>query len=385
MTNEDSPWPRDHRLFGYGKKRILAIEGAGTRSVIAIAFLERIEKLLAQFGGDVRLAERFDFVGGTSMSALVACSTALGYRADELKEIFNAIATPIFKRTIFDRLTGFRRARRKALDEELDALLGDRSLGSRDLMTGLCIVAKRLDTGRPWIVTNNPRAPYWEDPPDHGYIGSKNYRLCDLIRASIVSPETFDPEVLPLGMSLGPSDNIAGLFVDGGWSLNRNPSYIMLLISLLETYGLGWQTGPEHLSIISLGAGRVQNRLSAQEAMASNERTRSMNALRSLIEEGQISLLSQMQLLGDCPAPWQTHMELPVSSREGAFGRSLFRFVHYDVKINSVWLRENLGLSLTERDVARLQSSDDSDVLADLYQLGRLAATQQVKSEHLIV
>ena len=99
------------------------------------------------------------------MSALVACSTALGYRADELKGIFNAIATPIFKRTIFDRLTGFRRARRKAFDDELDALLGDRSLGSRDLMTGLCIVAKRLDTTLPWIVTNNPRAPVGKTLP----------------------------------------------------------------------------------------------------------------------------------------------------------------------------------------------------------------------------
>ena len=50
----------------------------------------------------------------------------------------------------------------RGLRHEIEAVVGDRVLQSTDLITGFCIITKRMDTGSPWIISNNPRAPYWE-------------------------------------------------------------------------------------------------------------------------------------------------------------------------------------------------------------------------------
>jgi hypothetical protein len=39
---------RDRHLFGPGPKRLLALDGGGVRGVITVAFLERIEAVLAE-------------------------------------------------------------------------------------------------------------------------------------------------------------------------------------------------------------------------------------------------------------------------------------------------------------------------------------------------
>ena len=57
----------------YTGKTILALDGGGVRGIIAIAFLERIEALFTEHAGaPVRLADRFDLVGGTSTGAIIA-------------------------------------------------------------------------------------------------------------------------------------------------------------------------------------------------------------------------------------------------------------------------------------------------------------------------
>ena len=75
-------------------------------------------------------------------------------------------------------------------------IVGDLDLHSEKLITGLCVVTKRIDTGSPWILANNPRAPYWEDGKD--WDGNKRYKLGTLVRASTAAPHFFDPEILPI-------------------------------------------------------------------------------------------------------------------------------------------------------------------------------------------
>src|SRR5262249_41971977 len=85
----------------------------------------------------------------------------------------------------------------RGLRREIEKVIGDLELQSDALVTGLCVVTKRIDTGSPWIVANTPSAPYWHDGPDYG--GNKYYRLANLVRASTAAPRYFDPELLPMG------------------------------------------------------------------------------------------------------------------------------------------------------------------------------------------
>jgi surfactin synthase thioesterase subunit len=77
------------RFTAPGPKRILALDGGGTRGIISLAFLERMEKMLAErFESHPRFAEKqfvlsdyFDLIGGTSVGALVAAQLARGMSA----------------------------------------------------------------------------------------------------------------------------------------------------------------------------------------------------------------------------------------------------------------------------------------------------------------
>jgi hypothetical protein len=56
---------RDRHLFGPGSKRILSLDGGGVRGVISVAFLERIETILAGNGApETKLSDYFDLMGG---------------------------------------------------------------------------------------------------------------------------------------------------------------------------------------------------------------------------------------------------------------------------------------------------------------------------------
>jgi hypothetical protein len=110
------------------------------------------------------------------------------------------------------------------LRREIEDVIGDCRLGSADLITGLCVVSKRMDTGSPWILSNNPRAPYWNTVASDaavgqkGYTGNQHYKLANLVRASTAAPFYFDPEWLPIIDGEAP-----GLFVDGGVTPHNNP------------------------------------------------------------------------------------------------------------------------------------------------------------------
>src|SRR6185437_14553150 len=82
----------------------------------------------------------------------------------------------------------------RMLRRRIEEVVRDRDLATPDLLTGFCIFTKRMDTGSPCVLANNPRAPYWEDGKDH--LGNKSYRLANLVRASTAAPRYFEPEIL---------------------------------------------------------------------------------------------------------------------------------------------------------------------------------------------
>jgi len=447
---------RDGHLFGPGPKRMLALDGGGVRGAITVAFLERIEQLLkeeegrkkltASDGGkgtagsqadeeNFRLGNWFDLVGGTSTGAVIAGAIALGHTTAEIKDFYLRLAPRVFVRP-FWRIPGLQaKFDASALRAEIDTIVKDRRLESPDIITGLCVVTKRLDTGSPWILANNPKAPYWNsvaaDPANkkNGHTGNRHYRLSNLVRASTAAPHFFDPEVLaiiederqePLAdinaklagypwlsllMSKFRALKVArsaerekddkdvakltqadthGLFVDGGVTPYNNPTMALLMMTQLAGFGIKWPLGPDKLTIISIGTGSHRTKLSFKELGWFGPLKVTVRALMSLMGDTETLALAQMQWLGQCPQPWQINSEIKDLATDGPPGEKWFRFLRYDVRLEVPWLKENLGLDLSEGEVERFRRMDDPGIIKCIYGIARLAAEKQVKLEHLI-
>ena len=298
--------PRDRHLFGPGPKRILSIDGGGVRGIIALAFLERFEALLAeQAGRPVRLCDHFDLIGGTSTGAIVATALALGYSATQVRDFYFQLAPKVFRKPRF-RLHGWQaKFDAEALRRELVAIIGDRTLDSADLQTGLAIMLKRLDAGSSWILTNNPRGKFWETPPDSSYIGNRTYPLVNVVRASAAAPHYFDPQEIQIVEGEPPA-----LFVDGGLTPHNDPSLALLLLSIQPCYGVGWPTGADQLTVVSIGTGSFRPRVGLKNLRRGGSVAIALRALMQQIAENQKQTLSLMSWLGKGGAPWAINSEI---------------------------------------------------------------------------
>jgi uncharacterized protein len=411
---------RDHHLFGPGPKRILALDGGGIRGAITVAFLERIEELLdRQAGHEVRLADYFDLIGGTSIGSFIATALALGHRVEYIKTFYEQRAHLAFKKTPrwhlpllspkFDA-TGLR--------AEIERVVKDCTLGDeKQLKTGLCIVTKRLDTGSPWVITNSPKAPYWETPkPDPltgkpEYIGNRHFRLSNVVRASTAAPHYYDPEMLPivgeplsrtvaapfdqplwvraghwalerLGLQTPPSDlDGYGMFIDGGVTPYNNPSLALLLVATLGAFGLRWSTGPDQLALVSIGTGMVHPRVSYDSLRFLGRVKLAFHALLSVMSDIQTLTLAQMQWLGETAAPWTINSEFKKLEGDRPGGGKLFRFFRFDIRLEQKWLAEKLGTHLSAKAVDELRKIDNPKSVGPLYELAKLAAKHQIREE----
>ena len=406
---------RDYQLFGPGPKRVLALDGGGVRGAITVAFLERMETILsAQLGKETRLGNYFHLVGGTSTGAIIAGAIALGFRAAQVKELYTHLAPLAFKRQRWAVPILQAKFDVRGLRGEIEKIVGDLELQSDKLFTGLCVVSKRIDTGSPWILANNPAAPFWEDGPD--YDGNKYYKLANLVRASTAAPNFFDPELLPinskkaqlpqtvaspmdkplwvrfgqeilerLGLRQKPVPNTAdyGLFIDGGVTPHNNPSFALLQMTSLKPFQLCWAPGPKNLSVTSIGTGTFRPRLKYQDLGFTRFPQLAYHALMSLMTDTEMLILAQMQWLGECPMPWVINSEIGTLAGDGPPGGKLFRFLRYDVRLETEWLHEKLGLTIAQKDIERFRCMDDPSIVSSIYDIAKLAAEQQVKPEHL--
>jgi hypothetical protein len=367
---------RDRHLFGPGPKRILSLDGGGVRGVISVAFLERIETILSAQGGQhPQLSDQFDLIGGTSTGAIIATGLALGKTTGEMKDIYHRLAPLAFRASHFRipflqpkfDVTGLRR--------EISAIVGEQTLDSTELRTGLGIVAKRADTASLWIVANNPRAPYWDNAREGNFIGNKHYKLVNLLRASTAAPTYFEPESIPI------LENVQGLFIDGGVSPHNNPVLALFMMARLRPYGLCWDTGPDKLTIVSIGTGGYRNRLAAASLGGMKNVTIALHALRTIIDDSSGLVLALMQWLGQSPTPWLVNSEIRDLAEQFPAG-PLFRFLRYDVRLETAWLAEHLDLKLSDKDLARVREMDNADSIPLAYQIGCAAAERQVRAEH---
>lgn len=92
--------------------------------------------------GGRQLANVFQLVGGTSTRAVIAESLVLGYSGSDIRDFYLRLAPRVFRRSRW-RLFGVQsRFASAPLMREIEAIVGERALGSDDLLTQLAIVMK---------------------------------------------------------------------------------------------------------------------------------------------------------------------------------------------------------------------------------------------------
>jgi Patatin-like phospholipase len=379
-------------LFAPGPKRVLALDGGGVKGVVTIAFLERMEALLKERSGrgdDFRLSDYFDLVGGTSVGSLLATLIALGYSVAEIKALFWEWAPQIFRRPWFGIPTLSPRFSSYGLKIRANKLLKDRTLESPDLKTGFAIITKRIDTGSPWVLTNNPRSKYWNDPPDNSFLGNKHFRIADLVRASTAAPYYFAPKRIRIVPRARRPRVPPGLFVDGGVSPFNNPALMLLMLAGINGYGFQWDLGAGNLLMASVGTGSYRMRLNPKFLMRRIPGYFAAKAIHAMVGDSDVLSLTLMQWLSAPKRPWEINSE--IGTMEGELlgpadqkgdPKPLLAFVRYDARLEMPWLSDILGERLkhllNDGFVEGLKQLDRPDMMDHMYQVGALAADHQV-------
>lgn len=379
------------KLLAPGKKRMLSLDGGGVRGMLTIGFLERLEEMLRQQHANPKLvlADYFDIIGGTSVGAILATQLALGEDVASVRKLFSEWCPDIFRRPPVWRQPHGRipvlgelwvpRFDARHLEKKLQARLGDLRLGSPELKTGLCIVTKRIDTGSPWVLTNNPRSKFWVSDEER-VVANKDYRLVDVVRASAAAPHFFKPHSIQI--SLDPKER-PGLFVDGAVSPFNNPALQMLMLAGIGGYGLDWDLGEDNLFIVSVGTGSYRLR-SAGEGISARQ---AVTALSGVIGDGEALTLTLLQWMSASANAWQINSEIGDLSgnylgQKQGLAKPLLRFRRYDAPLEAAWLADKLQRSFTGPELESLRDFTNPRNVARLHEIGSAAAAGQIQMDH---
>jgi hypothetical protein len=374
----------EQHLFGPGPKRILALDGGGIRGILSLQILRRIETLLKKRSGRgdaFRLCDYFDLIGGTSTGAIIAAGLAVGFSVDELEDMYKALGNDIFEDDYL-RWGVFRpKFSAKPLRAALEAKFGDIRLGDPAIRTGLAVMLKRLDTGSPWVLHNNPKGRYFQKRPGGRGVPNRDYLLRDLVRASTAAPHYFEPEIITVAED-DAGQAVQGAFVDGGVSPHNNPSLQLLLLATLKGYGLRWPTGADKLLLVSVGTGRWETREDPEALGKAMDIKLAMQSLASLMDDALALNELLLQWLSRSPTA------RPIDGEVGDLGSDVLgsaepwlSYQRYNALLSAGWLKQHVGLTLKPKDLERLHAMDEPKNMDLLARIGK-AAAKQVDKRH---
>ncbi|WP_087874704.1 patatin-like phospholipase family protein [Arthrobacter globiformis] len=370
---------RDDHFRSDGRpKRILALDGGGLRGVLSLGILGRIEELLRErhgCGEGFRLCHYFDLIAGTSTGAIIAAALAQGRSVQEVSDRYFSLGQRVFQRSLFRQELLRARYDERVLVSELKDLFGvDTTLGGPQLLTGLLVVIKRLDSGSPWPVSNNPRGRYFVAGTS-GRMGNGDYPLWQVVRASTAAPSYFEPESITIsgGPHLSP---VTGSFVDGGVSPFNNPALQALMYATLGGYRVGWETGGEKLLLVSVGTGVADPAVGRAKLAASH----ALRALKSVLQDCAVLQETMLQWMSQSPTARVIDRELGTLTGDLLNGAPLMRYLRYNVDLRPDSVRAlDESLAGTEA-VASLSAMDAPENMEALHRLGRLAAARDVRA-----
>lgn len=267
------------------ERRILSLDGGGSRGLFSLQILRKIDESLPvnpETGQKHTLNSYFDLMAGTSTGAILATLLRWGYSVGQIEEFYLEKLPRIFAGRF--RIPGLNDVfHPDGLKKELQNIFGvppgftkegeervywkpgdphhESTMGSSRLQGHLMVVTLRADTLSPWIQTNHPKAPY-NDPARHDC--NLQIPLWQLIRASTAAPYYFPPQRVWFPNRDGLPREGAGkkqvwgryfYFVDGGISGYNNPAHLAYRMATLPEYHFDWESGIGKLRVISIGTG----------------------------------------------------------------------------------------------------------------------------------
>ncbi len=371
---------RDEHLENNGApKRILTLDGGGLRGIYSIGILQEMENLLRERhggGDDFRLAHYFDLIAGTSTGAIIAAALALGWKVEDLRKKYMELGHAVFRKSLLRR--GYVRARydHRRLTEELKAVYGeDTTLGDAALQTGLLIVTKRLDTGSPWPISNNPKGRYFKSRKG-GVLGNGSYLLWQVVRASTAAPTFFCPEPVVIGDGRS-GERIVGSFVDGGVSPFNNPALQAFMYATLAGYRLEWPAGKDRILLVSVGTGTRDPSVKPNRLAGLLGR----DSLISLMDDAASLQEVMLQWLSDSPTARHIDRELGALQGDLLGGAPMLHYLRYNVNLTRESVRQ-LKPEVPDERISSLNEMDAPGNMEVLYELGVETARRDLRASH---
>lgn len=369
----------DQHLFEDGPKRMLALDGGGIRGALTLGYLARIESILRErSGGDpeFRLCDYFDLIGGTSTGSIIATGLALGFSVDKIAGIYRELGRQIFEEGFLRFGVIGSKFPTEPLAAALTTHFGDTTLGSDKLKTGLMVITKRLDTGSPWLLHNNPRGKFHGGEPGGGANGELLLRT--IVRASTAAPHYFEPELIKV------SPEMFGAFVDGGISPYNNPAMQLLMLATCSGYRINWPFGENRLLLVSLGTGFRGNTIPPEAVMRMPAVRLAAQSILSIMQDANWLSQAVLQWMSGSPTAWDIDSEIDdLGDDLLGGGPAMLSYLRYDVALDPQWLQQTLRITLSDQECERLYAMDNAENLEQLARLGAAAARIQVDPAHL--
>lgn len=378
----------DHLKADGMPKRILSLDGGGLRGMMTVQVLRKIESLLRQRFSDEKmlLCDYFDLIAGTSTGAIIAAGLSLGMTVDEIDKHYRNLGEKVFKRSFWRRGVTREMYDAKAVARALSEVFGKAMLKDVEFHTGLLVVAKRLDTGSTWVMTNNPNAKYFTPNPDRPQtIPNGEYPLWQVVRASTAAPTYFEGEEIRIHSNASSNrKDTVGLFIDGGCSPHNNPSLQALMAATMDGYKFGWAAGPDKLLLVSVGTGKADAMVEVSSKLSEVAAVQGLLALKNLMEDCGDLVETVLQWIS-APTPTARQIDR-VTGFAGPVlggGGGLLTYHRYNALFTQDWFDEaDLGIKADAAYLASMQEMDRPENLAKLRELGEAVARKQVDAAH---
>jgi uncharacterized protein len=181
---------------------ILALDGGGAKGFYTLGVLRELEAMLP-----VPLHQRFDLVFGTSTGAIIASLIALGYRVDQIHDLYRDHVPWIMKRRTAA-------AKTHALAELAHEVFDGKTFA--DVATGVGVVSTRWLTERPMIFKGSVEQAHGRKAT---FVPGFGVSIADAVQASCSAYPFFERKVV----TTSAGDKVE--LIDGGYCANNPTLY----------------------------------------------------------------------------------------------------------------------------------------------------------------